>query len=317
MKKIVFTLFYLSFCTFAQAQKNDSVPNTAEQLNAASTAVNERNYLRAIRTYEKILQREPKNAQVWFYRGQAHFMVNDSKNALADYNRALELQPQLFDALLSRAILYYNLEQPERAINDYNLALRYCADSTTMRAFLLNNRGNAQMQRLDYAAAYNDFVAAFKIDNQVTQTMSNLALALNALGRSEEALVFFQRLAATDSSAVNWAQLGYTYAKLNQYEKAIEQYDRALTLQPDEAFALNNRGLAKLNLKDYAGALADVNYCLSLYPNNAYAYRNRGMIYISMQRTADGCADFRQALQLNYSQKYDSEVTEFFQHYCK
>ena len=55
---------------------------------------------------------------------------------------------------------------------------------------------------------------------------------------------------------------------------------------------------------------------IQLYPENAYAFRNRGMINVGMDKNTEGCADFKQALNLGFTEKYDSEVEEFYKPQC-
>ena len=55
----------------------------------------------------------------------------------------------------------------------------------------------------------------------------------------------------------------------------IEDYNKALDLDPNYTEAYYNRGLAKDELQDYEGAIEDYNKALDLDPNDTYAYNNR------------------------------------------
>jgi Flp pilus assembly protein TadD len=48
------------------------------------------------------------------------------------------------------------------------------------------------------------------------------------------------------------------------YKGAIEDYNEAIRLKPDDADAYNNRGIAKSNLGDMAGACEDYRKSCSL-----------------------------------------------------
>ena len=58
-------------------------------------------------------------------------------------------------------------------------------------------------------------------------------------------------------------------------DNAIADYSEAIRLQPDYAFAFNNRGVAHKAKGDYDGALQDYNEAIRLQPDYALALNNR------------------------------------------
>ncbi len=311
MKKALHILPLFLLLTFMLSAQ--SVMDLAKK---ASEETNSGKYQNAIETYNQIISAEPEVNQWYFYRGQDFNMLNENKKALSDYNKAIELAPQYFDAYLSRAILYFSLNEPEKSINDYNQTLRYLKDES-VKAFIYNNRGNAKALRKDLQGAYNDFQKAYTIDNHSIAALDNLGKILNKLERGDEALFYFKKMLELDSTNISaQSDLAYTLLNLHRFQESIEQYNSVLIKNPNSPLALSNRGLAKMNLSDYKGALDDANHSLELYPQNPYTYRNRGMIKIAMNKKTEGCADFKEALNLGFTQKYDTEVEEFYKHYC-
>ncbi len=314
-------VFSLSAQTFDPTEMPETDSSVTALLQQASQAGGQGNHLTAIRLYEQAILKSADNqiytAKIFLYRGQHYAMINEFKKAVNDYSRALELDQTLFDAYLSRGILYQSLGEPEKAINDYNRALRFSDSSATMLSFLLDNRGNAQIARGNYAAAHADFLKATQLVPDNTQLMTHLAQSLNDLQRHEEALEIFRAIAQKEeNSPLTYLHIGFTLSQMRHYREAIVAYDQALTLQPNDANALNNRGLARFNLLDLDGALTDINRSIELYPNSAYAFRNRGLVNISLRQTAQGCADLKQAIKLGYSANYNTEVEAFYVHYC-
>ena len=62
---------------------------------------------------------------------------------------------------------------------------------------------------------------------------------------------------------------GLTYATSEQYEAALEEFSRAIELDPDDAQAYSNRGTAYHQLQQYEGALEDFGRAIELDPTNA------------------------------------------------
>jgi len=65
--------------------------------------------------------------------------------------------------------------------------------------------------------------------------------------------------------------------KLKDYRGAIQDYNKAIELNPKYPEAYNNRGFAKVELKDYKAAIQDYTKAIELNPNYADAYNNRGI----------------------------------------
>lgn len=88
--------------------------------------------------------------------------------------------------------------------------------------------------------------------------------------------------------------------KLNDPQGALADHNRAITLNPNFAIFYNNRGLLKHeNLNDFQGALADYNRSIALNPNFAKAYNNRGFLKKKLDDPQGALDDFNKALQIN------------------
>nr|MDJ0659935.1 tetratricopeptide repeat protein [Crocosphaera sp.] len=64
-----------------------------------------------------------------------------------------------------------------------------------------------------------------------------------------------------------------------EYQKAITDYNQAISLNPNDADAYYNRGFAYSQLGENQKAIADYNQTISLNPNYTNAYYNRGTVY--------------------------------------
>ena len=59
------------------------------------------------------------------------------------------------------------------------------------------------------------------------------------------------------------------------YQGAIDDYTKAIDVDPQNAYAYYNRGKAKYDLLDYQGAIADYTKAIEINPQHAVAYDNR------------------------------------------
>ena len=56
---------------------------------------------------------------------------------------------------------------------------------------------------------------------------------------------------------------------------AIEDYSKAIEIEPNNVFAYRLRGDSKAKLGDYQGAIDDYTKAIEIYPNKAYLYNYR------------------------------------------
>jgi len=92
---------------------------------------------------------------------------------------------------------------------------------------------------------------------------------------------------------------GLVYDEMGLYDKAMDDYDRSVTLEPDFFRPYNNRGviLLKKGLPDEA--IGDFDRSIALNPSFDDAYMNRGIAYDRKGLFGRAMEDFGKALSLN------------------
>ncbi len=81
---------------------------------------------------------------------------------------------------------------------------------------------------------------------------------------------------------VGYSNLGIAYKDRGDLKKALENYDKALKIDPGYADAYNNRGVAYLKAGMPSEALEDFTRALALNPQNTDALLNRATAYINL-----------------------------------
>src|ERR1700733_10291351 len=88
---------------------------------------------------------------------------------------------------------------------------------------------------------------------------------------------------------------GAAHDELGQYSLAIQDYSEAIRLKPDYARAFNNRGKAYNDFGQYARALRDLGVAIQLKPDYAVAFLNRGNAYFGLGQYARAIRDYDEA----------------------
>ncbi len=92
---------------------------------------------------------------------------------------------------------------------------------------------------------------------------------------------------------------GAKYSRINQFEKAIQDYNQVLAINPQQKDIYSNRGCAYLSLGQMNKALEDFNKSIELNPHDAVAYYNRGQLYQLQNRLDLAMADFNKSVEIN------------------
>jgi len=97
-----------------------------------------------------------------------------------------------------------------------------------------------------------------------------------------------------------------------QYQEAIRDFDEAIRIRPDFAKAYNNRGNARRFLGDADGALQDFTRAINIKPTYLDAYINRGILFYLTGDSLAACSDWK-FVQRSGSRAADQLVKD----YCK
>ena len=92
---------------------------------------------------------------------------------------------------------------------------------------------------------------------------------------------------------------GNAYGELGEGKKAIQDYNKAIELKPDFVEAYNNRGYTYDELGETEKAIQDYNKAIELDPNFASAYNNRGYTYDGLGETEKAILDYNKAIELD------------------
>lgn len=169
--------------------------------------------------------------------------------------------------------------------------------------YLRNAGDEAQAKRLQRELALHMQANALVLTNQMTKAFSllpedpklrkwrqNLALGVQWIWAVAD---YYPERA----SALSWLA-ERAMALPDNWDQAIALYDRALTLEPDNAVAHHNLGLGLTARGSLDAGIAHYLTALQLNPNSAETYSNLGMALAAQGRTNQAMARWAQALRL-------------------
>jgi tetratricopeptide (TPR) repeat protein len=92
--------------------------------------------------------------------------------------------------------------------------------------------------------------------------------------------------------------LGFYYNRLQNWDKAIAEFDKVIELQPKDAGARTNRAFCYANLRQWDKARADYDKAVELEPKSAQWRNERGAYYANLKLCDKARADYDKADEL-------------------
>ena len=116
----------------------------------------------------------------------------------------------------------------------------------------------------------------------------------------ERAILDYNYALALDSKCIPaYSNRGLAYSHLEAYKQAIADFTRAIELDANEVSTYYNRGNAYALLEDYKQAIADYDSTLRRDEKHAFAYYNRGNAYARCQNYEQAITDYTRAIAID------------------
>ena len=272
----------------ASGAGDGAVDDALAQLNNAAGRSEE-----AVGFASRQLSRDPDDVNALLSRANGLVGLQRLQEAYADADRAVKLAPDDPAALRARALVSYRLAHYPQALEDARRAL--ALDPNDRAAFYVMQLASSKapaavkLPRLESrlaGAVQGEYHGMVQQINQVAESAAQPPKAPTA--PTVESLL---RSASTKIS-------------LKDYLGAIDDADRALTADPDNASAYYLRAAANNLLGRYAIAADDATRALVLDPTDVRAHDTRAWAFNSLGRFRDAIAESNHALELDPKNAY-------------
>src|SRR6185369_12111521 len=210
-------------------------------------------------------------------RGWRFLQNDDVSGAEREFAGALKIAPDSAAAKAGEGYVSMARHDDMRALDHFDVALR----GAPAYAPALVGRGLTLLSLNRVSDARVAFEAAMKADPSLTSLSARIdvlkfreiqnliAAARNAMnaGRLDEARTAYQRaIAATPDSAVLYRELGMVERRSGNAPAALEQFNRAVMLDPADAVSLAQSGELLEERGDFAGAETAFRHAHNLDP---------------------------------------------------
>ena len=113
-----------------------------------------------------------------------------------------------------------------------------------------------------------------------------------------------------DPEAEEHFSQGLEYERQAEHDLAMEEFTKAIELDPEYYYAYVNRGLVYYRLGDLESSLADYSRAIDLRGDNAYWIFERGLLYWEYGDGDMAISDLEKAIELGLPQDYRRRAEE-------
>jgi|GEM_PF-5986682 tetratricopeptide (TPR) repeat protein len=280
----------------ALAEKNDEAGSKTAFASAA-------------KDFDAYVTAKPDDPEGYISRAEANVGAKIFDKAITDLNKYTTMKPNdaIGFALRAQAYLSMDPSKPTEASTDITKALAIDPNNQQFAGLRLQ-LASAYYKKGDLKGAVDE---ATKLLSVPGQAKNKLALTIRAQALSDmaaknasdtaslaNAIKDYDVLIMIDANdAISLRNRGVAYYRLNQFDKAIPDFDAYIKLKPNEAEGYNLKGLTLLKMMPpkYDLAIQAYSAYIAKKPDDTIALYNRGLAYYEMKNYEKALPDFEGA----------------------
>ena len=260
---------------YFQAGKTTEALKTARELSAAHQQdvqlhftlgvllANAKQYKSAQLELEQANALKPETFEILHNLGQAYLRGHEDAKAEFTLKRALKLNPDSAETIYLLAQAYSEQSRPSDAL-DLLVRAHKMAPQNTDVIFLMARVSMAQNYFED---AIPLLESGLKIDPERADLRAALGESYFMAGKTEKAIEEFQKLIELDPSARSYAFMGLSYRHMGRFDEARKYFEEGLKKDPHNSSCLFNIGYIDERQGNYAQAEKSLQQVLQTNPD--------------------------------------------------
>eukprot|EP00163_Fabomonas_tropica_P016530 TRINITY_DN2960_c0_g2_i3.p1 TRINITY_DN2960_c0_g2~~TRINITY_DN2960_c0_g2_i3.p1 ORF type:complete len:3332 (+),score=486.18 TRINITY_DN2960_c0_g2_i3:638-9997(+) len=234
------------------------------------------------------------------------------------YSRAIHINPSHASAHANLGQAMQRLGKPMESWQHFTASLNIAPQNVSA----LEGRGRLAVQTHNLLGAYVDLTRAIpgSTAREQAEILVNRGVVNEMMNHTKTAVEDLKRAIRMDKDCMPaHFNLGNLHLKSGMWKLADKHYSNGLKIEPDDSALLINRGIARIHMEDYQGALQDLDKAISLKPTVLAARVNRGYLLTLMNRLDDADEDMKAVASLLQQRKRkitSREVTQLARHYA-
>lgn len=185
------------------------------------------------------------------------------------------------------------------------------ADNATKAAEAAYHEADRLTDRLKFREAIPYLDKAIALNPNLLSAYALRGYSYNALSYSENKPEYQRRAIEDYTTAIQkglqrgvrtsgwYNSRGAIYMSLHEDQRALQDFNEAIKVDPSYATAISNRGELRRRMGDLDGSIADLTKVIELEPKVGKRYCQRGLTWLRKARDAEAERDFRRCGELD------------------
>ncbi|KAJ3277803.1 TOM (translocase of outer membrane) complex component [Borealophlyctis nickersoniae] len=197
----------------------------------------------------------PFNSLAYNLRGTFRFLKGDVDDALGDFDKSLEFDPQRVNTIIKRASIFMEKLDPVQAAAEFDRAEAIDSADPDLyyhRGMILYQAALGQLRFLsqDNQGALEDYKRSLKLDENFVYAHIQHGVANYKLGDVTAAVSIFKKAARKfKNSGEVYNYHGEILLDTQQFQDALENFDKAIKLMPKSPLPYINKAILYLQWK--------------------------------------------------------------------
>jgi len=230
----------------------------------------------AAKSFSKYLKFYPNSYDAYCLRALARYGYKNTVGAKQDLAHAATIDPRAYLASYIKALYFLHTDQKKEALKFLDITLSKNPDYIPAKL---------EHARLEWT-----------LKNRIKKAFDEFTDIIDA--DSLEGRAYYER-----------ARLSMQYS--SNSERAYEDINRAIYLDPSLPGAFTLRGVMKLSNNDFLSAIEDFTEAINYNTDDVHAFFNRGIAYFNIGMKHNACEDWQKAGELG-----DFSAYRYISRYC-
>ena len=267
-------------------------------------------YKEAIQIANKCIYLKPDTEEVYSLLSYLYECVNDLPSAIKSLEKAIQITPSQYLFVYNLAVLYSKIGDFSNSILNYKKVLLLKPDSV---AALVNLSTLDRKRDPNLALSY--ILEARKLAPKAKNVVLNLAQIYKDLAKNKESIeVLNEFIEANPKSHDAYSVLAMNYMDIGEYKVALDNYEKAVSLSPENPSYLHGKAVALKYLGKTNEFMKLMQYVLSKDTKTPEVSITMGMAYLAEKNFEKGMPLYRiRNIQTNFDRMFGSRAWKPFE----
>ena len=252
-------------------------------------------YDEAIEYFNNVIKLNPERICVICSKGEALMELQQFEDAITCFSDIIKLNCNCEKVWTEKGKALVNLQHFDEAIKCFDEAIKI----NPKKGLALEGKGEALRLLEKYDDAIECFDKAIELNPEKACVKCSKGFVLMRQKRFDEAIACCSDIKIDCDCDFFWMLKGTCLFEMEQYEEALENFDKAIKLNSKEEVVWLCKAEYLLELKRYAEAIISYNEAIEINPKNDMAWNNKGSALNELQRYEEAIECCNKAIALN------------------